>query len=229
MMWAITIVQNESAIPSWLKISSAEIPATISGTTSGTSISTFAPGPSGPARATRPIASAVPITVAATIVSERDLERGEQRLAQGRVVEELLVPLQREALEGVQRLDRVEREQDDDQDRQEQEDVDADREDAQEARPVETVGLAHIGGAPRRHARPSAGSRSSRSRGRSSSPRSAPRRTASCWRRRTGPGSGCRPCRCRARRAAGRRRSRRPRAGRRAPRRRGSPAWSAAG
>ena len=44
MMWAITIVQNESAIPSWLKISSAEIPVTISGTTSGTSIRMFAPG-----------------------------------------------------------------------------------------------------------------------------------------------------------------------------------------
>ena len=68
MMWAITIVQNESAIPIWLKISSAEIPATISGTTSGTSIRMFAPGAQRARERTRPIASAVPSTVAASIV-----------------------------------------------------------------------------------------------------------------------------------------------------------------
>ena len=34
-MWAMTTVQNESGIPTWVKISSAEIPATISGTTRG--------------------------------------------------------------------------------------------------------------------------------------------------------------------------------------------------
>ena len=82
MMWAITIVQNESAIPSWLKISSAEIPVTISGTTSGTSIRMFAPGAQRARERTRPIASMVPIAVAASIVSDGDLERGEQRLAQ---------------------------------------------------------------------------------------------------------------------------------------------------
>ena len=68
MMWAITIVQNESWIPSWEKISSAEIPATISGVTSGISISTFAAGLQRVARRTRPIASAVPMIVATIIV-----------------------------------------------------------------------------------------------------------------------------------------------------------------
>ena len=68
VMWAITIVQNESAIPSWLKIRSAEIPATISGTTSGTSISTFAPGAQRARERTSPTASSVPRTVAASIV-----------------------------------------------------------------------------------------------------------------------------------------------------------------
>ena len=70
MMWAITIVQNESAIPSWLKISSAEIPATISGTTSGNSMSTFAPGAQRARARTSPIASSVPSTVAASIVTK---------------------------------------------------------------------------------------------------------------------------------------------------------------
>ena len=69
MMWARTMVQNESAIPSWLKISSAEIPATISGTTSGTSIRTFAPGAQRARERTRPIASSVPMIVEATAVS----------------------------------------------------------------------------------------------------------------------------------------------------------------
>ena len=69
MMWAITIVQNESWIPSWEKIRSAEIPATISGVTSGISIRMFAPGAQRARERTSPIASRVPSTVAATIVS----------------------------------------------------------------------------------------------------------------------------------------------------------------
>ena len=68
MMWAITIVQNESWMPSWEKISSAEIPATISGVTSGISIRTLAAGLQRVRARTRPIASAVPRIVATTIV-----------------------------------------------------------------------------------------------------------------------------------------------------------------
>src|SRR4051794_1680528 len=68
-MWARMIVQIESAIPSWLKISSAEIPVTISGTTSGTSIRMLAPGAQRARERTSPMASAVPIAVAASIVS----------------------------------------------------------------------------------------------------------------------------------------------------------------
>ncbi len=69
MMCAITIVQNESAIPICEKIRSAEIPVTISGVTSGTSMSTFAAGFQRVRARTSPIARAVPITVAASIVS----------------------------------------------------------------------------------------------------------------------------------------------------------------
>ena len=67
-MWAITIVQNESWIPSWEKISSAEMPATISGVTSGISIRTFAAGLQRVRARTSPIASTVPRIVATTIV-----------------------------------------------------------------------------------------------------------------------------------------------------------------
>ena len=41
-MWPRMIVVSESCIPSCVNSSSAEAPATISGVTSGTSISTFA-------------------------------------------------------------------------------------------------------------------------------------------------------------------------------------------
>ncbi len=84
VMWAMTIVQNESAIPTWLKISSAEIPATISGTTSGTSMRMLAPGAQRARERTRPIASAVPITVAASIVRNAISSDIKQRVAQGR-------------------------------------------------------------------------------------------------------------------------------------------------
>src|SRR5689334_22979976 len=68
VMWASTIVQNESWTPSWEKMISAEIPATISGVTSGISISTFAAGLQRVRARTSPIARAVPMIVAQTIV-----------------------------------------------------------------------------------------------------------------------------------------------------------------
>ena len=105
MMWAITIVQNESAIPSWLKISRAEIPVMISGTTSGTSIRMFAPGAQRARERTRPIASTVPITVAASIVRKAISSEVNSDSRSVGSLRNSLVPLQREALEVVQRLD----------------------------------------------------------------------------------------------------------------------------
>ena len=86
MMWAITIVQNESWMPSWEKMISAEIPATISGVTSGISISTLAAGLQRVRARTSPIASIVPRMVATIIVITRDLaaRRTATRAASGR-------------------------------------------------------------------------------------------------------------------------------------------------
>jgi hypothetical protein len=69
VMCASTIVQNESCTPSWEKMRRAEMPATISGVTSGTSIRMFAPGAHLARARTRPMARAVPITTEASIVS----------------------------------------------------------------------------------------------------------------------------------------------------------------
>ena len=93
MMWAITIVQNESWMPSWEKMISAEIPATISGVTRGISISTFAAGLQRVAGADEADREHRAEDGGGDHRHHRDLERGEQRLAQRRVVEELLVPV----------------------------------------------------------------------------------------------------------------------------------------
>lgn len=68
MMWAITMVQIERPIPSWEKIRSAEMPATISGVISGTSIRMLKPLAVPEWARTRPIASAVPTMVEMTMV-----------------------------------------------------------------------------------------------------------------------------------------------------------------
>ena len=127
MMWAITIVQNESWIPSWEKIISAEIPATISGVTSGTSISTFAPGAQRVRARTRPIASAVPRMVATTIVITAISSEANSDSRRVGSLRNSSYHCSEKPSNDVQRLDRVEREEDDDDDRDEQEDVDDDR------------------------------------------------------------------------------------------------------
>ena len=69
MMWARTTVKIESCSPIWEKIKSAEMPATISGTTSGISIRMLAPPLHLARERTSPIASIVPRIVPATIDS----------------------------------------------------------------------------------------------------------------------------------------------------------------
>ena len=69
VMWAIAIVSSDSRMPIWVNSSSADTPATISGVTSGISISTLAL-PEYQVRArTRPNASSVPSTVETSIVA----------------------------------------------------------------------------------------------------------------------------------------------------------------
>ena len=230
MMWAITIVQNESCEPELAEDQQRRDPGDDlrrrrAGPASGRSRPAPSALASGPARSRACVPSTVaPSIVRAAISSARTATRA------AIVVEELARTSAARSRRRRQRLDAVEREQDHDHDRQEQEQVERDRLQTRRKRglsqaPRVAIRWLHLA----RHAPPSAGRRPSRPRGRASSPRSAPRRTASCWRRRTGAGSGCRSCRCRGRRAAARRRSRRPRAGRQSTRRRGSPASSAAG
>ena len=103
MMWASMIVSSDSRIPSWVNSSSADTPATISGVTSGTSIRTFAPPVQRVRARTSPNASSVPSIVPTTIVTVAIsmLARSDER--QRLVVEEALVPLEREAGEALQR------------------------------------------------------------------------------------------------------------------------------
>ena len=69
MMWASMIVVSESCMPICVNSISAETPATISGVTSGISISTLALPAQRVRARTSPNASAVPSTVATTIVT----------------------------------------------------------------------------------------------------------------------------------------------------------------
>ena len=87
MMWASVIVASDSRMPTCVKSRKAETPATISGVTSGTSISTFALGaararPHEPEREQR--AEERPDQHR----HERDLEARDQRPAQRLVLEE---------------------------------------------------------------------------------------------------------------------------------------------
>ena len=80
VMWAIVIVSSESRMPICVNSSSADTPATISGVTSGISISTLALPENQRVRArTRPNASSVPSTVETTHRRERDLDARHQR------------------------------------------------------------------------------------------------------------------------------------------------------
>ena len=68
-MWAIMIVVSESCMPTCVNSISAETAATISGVTSGISISTLALPAQRVRARTSPNASVVPSTVATTIVT----------------------------------------------------------------------------------------------------------------------------------------------------------------
>ena len=118
---------------------SAETAATISGVTSGISISTLALPAQRVRARTSPNASIVPSTVATIIVTNAIWMLAMERLAERLVLEEALVPLEAEALEVLERADRVEREQRDERDRREHEHEEERREGGQEARAVEVL------------------------------------------------------------------------------------------
>ena len=69
MMWASMIVSSDSRIPICVNSSSADTPATISGVTSGISISTLALPAQRVRARTSPNASSVPRSVPTTIVT----------------------------------------------------------------------------------------------------------------------------------------------------------------
>ena len=201
-------------MPICVNSTSAETAATISGVTSGISISTLALPAQRVRARTSPNASVVPSDGGHHHRHERDLDAGHERLAQRLVLEEALVPLEAEALEVLERAGRVEREQGDQRDRGEQEHEEERREHAQEAgaveasrcRPAPGRGLATAVALTRRlrRAPPSAGRGPSRSRGTPSARSSERRRRASSPRRGTAAGSGSRPCRSRGRPGAAR-------------------------
>ena len=222
MMWASMIVVSDSCIPSWVNSSSAETPATISGVTSGISISTFVTaGCSAVARADEPEREQRSrATVATTIVTSGDLEARRSATRAATVVEELAVPLEREARRSSAATCSELNEN------RTTIAIGANSQSEEQARSghAGTAAGRRLGfprrrrrgrdaGACRRRSRrassaarpPSAGRRPSRSSRKAISTRrqrGAERPVVGA--RRTAAGSGSRPCRCRARRAAGR-------------------------
>ena len=102
-MWAIITVATDSSIQICAKSSSAETPATISGVTSGISISTLLEEASLRRARTRPKASVVAEDGPDDHRHRRDLEARERASRAALIWREFLVPLEAEAGEVLQR------------------------------------------------------------------------------------------------------------------------------
>ena len=127
----IACAVEPSPIPgsTWRKSSSSATPITISGVTSGSSMTVLIVPPPGPRQRCSPSASATPSGVAIEHADDAEEERVLQRALEGRVVEDAAAlarePARREALPRRPRAPVVEGEQDRDRDRdQRPEDVD---------------------------------------------------------------------------------------------------------